>query len=63
MPTVSTTYAASTQPTSAARSRPSPHVERGQEAGPERVADTGRLERRDVLGRRQLDDVDAGRCW
>ena len=45
MPTVSTTYAASTQPTWAARSWPRPQLERRQEAGAERVADAGRLDR------------------
>ena len=53
VPTVSTTYAASTQPTCAARSRPTSQLSAAEEAGAERVADAGGLDRGDVLGGRR----------
>ena len=48
MPTCSTTYTASRQPSCAARSAPSPHDRAARKPGPERVAHAGRLDLPDL---------------
>ena len=53
-PTVSSTSVASRLPTWADRSQDRPHVARGEEAGPEPVADAGRVELGVLLGDRHV---------